>query len=378
MAPSLKIGNKDLVLSMKLRIRHQQLLLKTRLLKHSCILAIILANAVMQTAHSDMSGMFKVHSPHHDFSERVNQQTRSRHEILSKYWDSESNSRSQIWVSYSDDLLFRRMIDFNKNQVSLSYQGAALAESNPASIKEDLEGLLAITFQDAYRSGENFIDKRSDAPKFSMSFLNLDQTVGLYGYASFDRKKGVKGDVLTVTVPLPKNSIETRSEIVRPIVESLGEQKGVDPALVMAIIHQQSGFNALATSSKPRLGLMQLDAKYLVNPLQPQAEIRGGDVYDPYYNIERGIDQLAHIQEQLSGIADEEVRRLCVIAAYSVGVSDLARLFTGKPSLEKALSLINRLSKKQVQGQLYGQLQQVERPNYIQNISSFLAIYDDA
>lgn len=67
-------------------------------------------------------------------------------------------------------------------------------------------------------------------------------------------------------------------------IEGAARQYRVDPALVRAVIHAESGFNVHARSPKGAIGLMQLmpaTARLLgvANPRLPQENIRGGVKY---------------------------------------------------------------------------------------------------
>lgn len=67
-------------------------------------------------------------------------------------------------------------------------------------------------------------------------------------------------------------------------IDSAVRQYGVEPALVRAVIHAESGFNAKARSRKGAVGLMQLmpgTARDMgvVDAAQPDLNIRGGTKY---------------------------------------------------------------------------------------------------
>ena len=69
-----------------------------------------------------------------------------------------------------------------------------------------------------------------------------------------------------------------------PAIGSAARQYGVEPALVRALIHAESGFNARARSSKGAMGLMQLmpgTARDMgvADPALPESNIQGGTKY---------------------------------------------------------------------------------------------------
>ncbi len=67
-------------------------------------------------------------------------------------------------------------------------------------------------------------------------------------------------------------------------IDSAARQYALDPALVRAVIHAESGFNAQARSQKGAMGLMQLmpdTARMLgvTQPHNPESNILGGAQY---------------------------------------------------------------------------------------------------
>lgn len=96
-----------------------------------------------------------------------------------------------------------------------------------------------------------------------------------------------------------------RAAFFRPIVASAGQQYQVSPALIDAIARSESGYNPAAVSPARAVGIMQLmpaTARHLgVNPVDPEANIRGGTAYLRY----------------LLNRYDGDI--ICTIAAYNAG-----------------------------------------------------------
>ncbi len=84
-----------------------------------------------------------------------------------------------------------------------------------------------------------------------------------------------------------------------PVVQSLSEHEGMDPALVMAVVHVESRFEPKAVSERGARGLMQIDRRTarhlgLRNPMDPMANLKAGIRYlSRLRKLFRGDDVLA-------------------------------------------------------------------------------------
>ncbi len=334
---------------------------------------LIIVSAVLLSSFANSDSKNPLAGQSHDqLVQRYQVQSSVLDQSRAKFWQPVESSQAKMWVIYTEDLLIKRVIDFQREQIRISYQGTALEKSTPASIQSDTEKFLLVGFEKAYRADDLLPVILDGNPMLRQPLLNLtkSQLHRLYSTASFKREKGLQGDILTVVIDLPKGNLKRRAASLQPVVERLAEEFDVSPALAMAIIHQESAFNLLASTQEARLGLM------LISPQQVD-EIDAKVFYQPELNIESGIKYLAKLEDQLSGIEDPQARQLCVIAAYRVGINEVAKVFTGRSSLSQALPLINQLSARQVQGQLRSQLGVNDSGQYVHQVSSLLALYDD-
>lgn len=96
------------------------------------------------------------------------------------------------------------------------------------------------------------------------------------------------------------------------IIEKLAEEKGLEPRLVVAVIHAESNFDPLALSEKGAQGLMQL------MPATAE-ELAVEDPFDPEENLRGGIDYLRRMLDRYEG--DLEL----ALAAYNAGPEAVKR-----------------------------------------------------
>lgn len=104
----------------------------------------------------------------------------------------------------------------------------------------------------------------------------------------------------------------------------------VDPALVRAVIHAESAFQADARSSKGAQGLMQLMP-------QTAQDLGVGDAFDEEQNILAGVRYLAGLLERFNG--DERL----ATAAYNAGPGAVDR-YSGIPPYAETRAYVERVA----------------------------------
>ena len=117
-------------------------------------------------------------------------------------------------------------------------------------------------------------------------------------------------DIALDTADLPE--VEIRQLFYWPTVKEMSRRHKLDPALVMALIQVESGFDPDAVSNMGAMGLMQIvpataDDLHLVAPFDPEA------------NIEAGVRYLAW----LSKIFERNER--LILAAYNAGPTKILK-----------------------------------------------------
>lgn len=187
-------------------------------------------------------------------------------------------------------------------------------------------------------------------------------------------KNGVKNLTIVINFQLVKNLLEGRARRYKSIVAANAERYNLDPALIMAVIHTESGFNPDALSNASAYGLMQLvphtagqEAYYWVygQRRQPTPQY----LYDPKNNIELGTAYF-HILRNgyLGSITDPISRTYCAVAAYHAGPANVGRAFISEASIKLAIPVINQLSPAEVYKRLVDSLPSIESRNYVRDV----------
>lgn len=120
-----------------------------------------------------------------------------------------------------------------------------------------------------------------------------------------------------------------KSDRFAPEIEAAGEVFGVDPALIRAVMHAESWFEAEAVSHAGAQGLMQL---------MPDTARRFGvtNAFDPVDNITGGAAYLAWLSEKF----EQDVTR--IVAAYNAGENAVIR-HQGVPPFPETQEYVRRV-----------------------------------
>lgn len=153
------------------------------------------------------------------------------------------------------------------------------------------------------------------------------------------------------------------------IVKKYARQYGIEPSLVLGIIHTESNFNPYAVSGAPAFGLMQIvpstagaDAYELINGKKgkPTKEM----LFNPETNIQYGVAYLSILsQRYLANISNATSKEYCIITAYNAGAGLVLDTFS--KDRVAAANKINSLSSQKVYDTLRNKLDSQEGRRYL-------------
>jgi soluble lytic murein transglycosylase-like protein len=171
-------------------------------------------------------------------------------------------------------------------------------------------------------------------------YVNADENA----FAPAARKRGA-GPATALSIAASRRLINTpggpavvvasRTEIEH-LIEQTAERHKVDPALIRAVIAQESGYHSGATSRKGAQGLMQL--------MPGTARDLGvNNAYDAGQNIDGGVRYLRALLEKYHGDLDR------ALAAYNAGEGAVQRA-NGVPNFAETRNYVRRVTDNYFRG----------------------------
>jgi soluble lytic murein transglycosylase-like protein len=172
------------------------------------------------------------------------------------------------------------------------------------------------------------------------------------------------GGASAAALRLPARKI-SQSESVK-MAKTHGSRFGVDTALVLGVITQESGFNAHALSPVGAMGLMQL-MPGTVKHIKSLSPVKIGSAYDPKQNVAAGTWYLKSLYNQFRGFPEAQ-RWQFALASYNGGIGRVSH------AINKAASAKNKTRTQVTWSEISGYLPRETR-NYVPAVMSHTAYY---
>ena len=145
--------------------------------------------------------------------------------------------------------------------------------------------------------------------------------------------KVINNSPVVAEVTRPVHSWTTGNKSLDNLIRYYGGRYGVDPYLIYCVMHQESRFGALATSTKGAQGLMQL---------MPGTAARYGvtNPYDPAQNIMGGTRYLKDLLQLFNGRID------LVLAGYNAGEGAVMKYRNNVPPYRETQNYVRSISSR--------------------------------
>jgi len=350
----------------------------------------------------------------------INEEYSKYKKDIKKVWNDEKVAEKEVWVQYSEDMKNRKIVDFDKNTITIE------AVVDKKATKEEIEKLFMIEFgnlvltdtQTAYKNDklmqnidnrlkkelENH-DKKSETdkrPLIADIYLNKDTNKDLVLNRTdvqntleiakktisktpvVIKKANEKNkQIVSINIQMPSDTTLKKAAGFKKDVMKFSNEEKVDPALVYAIMHSESSFNPMARSHIPAYGLMQIvpqsAGRDVSMKIYKEDRILSPKyLYDSTNNIRAGATYLNILYYRyLSSIENPKSRLYCTVAAYNTGAGNVAKAFTGKTNIREASKIINKMTPEQVYNKLLTSLPYEETINYLKKVNERIAIYDN-
>ena len=251
-------------------------------------------------------------------------------DVLQK-WDTYVHTSKKIWVDYSGERDAVSQVNFETGKVVVE---AVVPKSAPDPVKEGKQ-IIA-------KQVEEMVQKPAPDKTPIMQDMLPQETVNAVTEAKIEPvvdpkpiigKDGIERVRVRVELTMVPDHMKRRADRYVQTVEEEAQKRGVEPALVMAVMHTESAFNPMARSPAPAFGLMQLMPRFAAKEAYMQlygaAKLLTPDyLYIPENNIELGVTYLSRLEQfYFKEVQDPVKRRYLAICAYNWGPTAMRNKF---------------------------------------------------
>lgn len=382
-------------------------------MKHACSLSLaallLMGCCTVAAAQTDYEAWKSQHLQRYkSFSEDyLNRYKEFKKRLAPKWGEEPELSSNDSFVSYSEDLNQKTVLDFDKQEIRVEI----LEENGNIKTEQDIkQSILQFTSQsvsdaaaedpllsdvkvnDSRTLAESMVPDQSFATAIEQATVEVQETkvkvkikpqqpgTPVTPITDSATEKRVK----QYTVKLSnKNLLQHRAALYRKSVSETSTEYKLSSSLLLAIMQIESSFNPMAQSPVPAFGLMQIvpesagkdvNTRLFNIKKAPTPE----QLFEPGHNIKFGSAYLNILDTNyLSGVTDPLSRHYCVIAAYNTGAGNVASVFHPKreKGVAEAVKVINTLSPQQVYDKLVTELPYDETRKYLRKVTEAIPNY---
>jgi membrane-bound lytic murein transglycosylase C len=300
---------------------------------------------------------------------------------INRIWLDSVTSTKKDWVDYSDEYHTRSQVDFEKGDMILA---TMIKESDIRSAQISQERIakqFARILSSNNQSGQSILESQivdSQGQPVTAQTLGRYLEQEVFPQLQQDRqpivgKDGMPRYKVSVPVKLIPNHTQVRAKRYVPQVSQEAKRFGLQPELIMAVIHTESYFDPMARSHVPAYGLMQLVPKFGARDafrfLHGQDRLLPADyLYVPENNITLGSGYLHLLLYKHFANETNPARRLYLsVCGYNWGPGAINRKIIGRYPT-------TRMSPEQLY-QVLRQNTPKETSDYLQRVTSRMGIY---
>ncbi|NBX76118.1 MAG: DUF3393 domain-containing protein, partial [Proteobacteria bacterium] len=301
------------------------------------ILSLMLLLVVVQVmAESDQDNLDKewgkieqhIQNQFDTFEKSENEKWENVKKRVMLKWSEPEVSEVKKYVEYFDDDTARIKVDYEKGSVTVQ---ALVSEDEPKA-REEAQGKIEKIIKKAFEPTESeppILLKEDVTPELDAKKIAKEVTTALNVEEGRDRKRRNEFQVSFNLVP---DFVRKRAAKVYPVVKFWADKYKLEPALILAIIRQESAFNPRARSWVPAFGLMQIVPKYagkeVMLAVTKKEIVPDSDfLFDPERNIMLGTTYLQILRDQYFANINEEAKRtFLLVASYNWGPTRVQNL----------------------------------------------------